>query len=749
MWAAMGGKRVKGVLASVLALGLGGCLDAVAWAYEHVLNGSTAEQGADGGALSDTSQSASAAGSAAVSGSTGTQTSSSGSWASSSGSLGTGSSSGGDGGMEQAVDLEVGPTPLALEVNAAVGGLFEFAVTAVLSGGMKRTAYAPIFRSESPDIGQTSGSLFIATGVGAGVASVRVRAEGIEKVAFLTVRVVESVVDFGESPDLAYAFGGSQGDGARRPNVVYPLRDVVIPTNLSPITVQWVPAQEEMLFRVRLSGTYGQLDTYTSQAAVLLSESAWMRLLNAHVDGTLTLTVEAVTHVGADRHVSDVQEIRLAGGPLAARVTYFSSETNSIMLTDVRSATSQPLGISGNPSGTQQNCYSCHAVSVDGRRMALEFYNERTGPGVVLDPSSPDVPLLGPSGDSGWTFSALSPDHRYLLTNHEQALRLMVTNTGQFVSSADPLATEAAHPAWSPTGDSLAYASDIDSESPIVALSETDFETSDLTIRAVDPDTGQPGAQRKIDGGSQALFHPAFSPDGRYLVFNRGGHSRSAITFSGVDLVRYPASLEMVDLDVQDPVPVTLSTASPGLDGYAASFAPSPESGYWWMVLFSRRDYGQTTAGSQRRQIWIAAVDTAPSEGSDPSHPPFWLPAQNSLEENLLPRLSAAGCRDADETCLEDSECCAGSVCRQASGGESVCVPESTACHSVGQSCTADKDCCDGQGPCFDSGDGVKACVPASQQCKRAGELCTFHVDCCSSAAVCVDSQSFSQCAAP
>ena len=69
--------------------------------------------------------------------------------------------------------------------------------------------------------------------------------------------------------------------------------------------------------------------------------------------------------------------------------------------------------------------------------------------------------------------------------------------------------------------------------------------------------------------------------------------------------------------------PVELDTAcASGLDCFLPNFSPFDQGGYYWLVFYSLRDYGNAQAGSKgttRRQMWITAIDKSSSPGLDAS----------------------------------------------------------------------------------------------------------------------------------
>ena len=140
---------------------------------------------------------------------------------------------------------------------------------------------------------------------------------------------------------------------------------------------------------------------------------------------------------------------------------------------------------------------------------------------------------------------------------------------------------------------------------------------------------------------------------------------------------------------------------------YAPTVNPIAEGGYIWVVFTSPRDYGNEMVSPQgpapmdatysnHKQLWVTAVD-ANIGTVDPSHPPFWLPGQDSTTPNMFGYWALSPCEpttgDAGpSSCTAGFECCSG-FCRDMGAGP-VCVSNPGGCHQVGEACMTSADCC-------------------------------------------------------
>lgn len=648
---------------------------------------------------------------------------------------------GGDaGGSEQNLTLVIEPEDAMLE--ATVGGSETLQLSAVLvdEDGGRTLAAVAYWASLDPEIGTVdSTGLFTPTRERAGVARVRARAEGVEGIGEVRVVLHEEVSLQGSvGPG---DFDGPEGQGPG-PSVLYPESGVVIPSNLAPMLFQWDKVKTRA--RVLLEGDAGSLTLYTDGDRAEAPILAWRRFLLAHTGRSFTVTVEESDGPGSER-VKTTITVHLADADLTSTVYYWAVNLGRIVRIDADSLAPMLLEIpyedvanGGVPGGAgQQQCRACHTLSADGQRMAFTYFGGN-GPGGVVDTAQLAPPLLPNRDDRRWNFAALSPDGSLLVTNYQRRLTLRDGLTGEILD-ADLTGFDAAHPAFSPAGDRIAFAGEILLGGGPPGW-EIDFSSSNLYIADVDPATRTVGDPRQIvPGDGEALYYPSFSPDGKLVAFTKGPHSRSRN--GGVNL---RGNLFLADADA-DPgasgsVPtVELLRANPGQNAYLPTFNPKVEGGYMWIAFFSRRDFGHITRGTERPQIWVAAIDedADPSTGEDPSHPAFWLPGQDPTTDNLSSFFAPRPCAPAGGSCDTDAACCGELLCRP-EGGDYTCVPPEEACALTSDPCESDDACCEGL-ICADAPGGGRACLPPGEVCSERGQLCELDADCCEGAGLCLD----------
>lgn len=155
---------------------------------------------------------------------------------------------------------------------------------------------------------------------------------------------------------------------------------------------------------------------------------------------------------------------------------------------------------------------------------------------------------------------------------------------------------------------------------------------------------------------------------------------------------------------------------------YEPTVLPIAVGGYSWVVFTSRRMYGNVatinpywsdprfqnlSVQPTPRKLWVAAVSTSPTPGTDPSYPAFYLPGQELLAGNgraffALTPCEAAGPPTSANICTSDLDCCGAPTTAACvldvpltNPPVSHCVTlTSSMCSADGATCTTDASCC-------------------------------------------------------
>lgn len=586
-----------------------------------------------------------------------------------------------------------------------------FTVVATLRDGTTRAAFAPLFELDSREIGDidAAGGLFVANGIIGGTATVTASVLGasgtLAATATVTVRLERTVLVPGAPADAATRFGGATvTDPARAADIVYPLDGAVMPQNVYPAEVQWLLGVAGDLFRVTLSKPHVSIVGYLLHDGAafrngwLVDEAAWRSLAQTDPDDTARITVDRWEAATGEVIGSTPVSTRFARAALAGSIYYWDIEAGRIVRINDGTATREAIMPSPPVALDGARCVGCHTVSTSGRYMAGRLGGGENI-GAVFDLTSDltgdPPPTMFPIGGSSihWWFSSWSPDDtRMVITTLEssaRALRFMDPFAGVDVPVTGALPTNATHPAWSPDGGSIAYVTNVNTWGGA-------FVAGDVAVIPVTGDSV--GAPVVIHTGASlagssppgvADSYPTWTPDSARIAFGHGSGCRSEDQHGALYIMARDGS-GVVRLDRAN---------GSGDANFQPRFSPFDSGGYFWLSFLSRRDYGNTIAGTRGRafqQIWVTAIGTAPAAGGDPSEVPYWLPGQNTASRNISAYWAPRPCRPDGEACSVGSECCGGD-CRPGTDGALVCSPPPPErCRRRNETCSTDADCCEG-----------------------------------------------------
>lgn len=571
-------------------------------------------------------------------------------------------------------------------------------------------AFWSVERATLGNIDSTSG-VFTAEGTAAGQVRVNASALGLMTDTLVTVRIEHVILEGDVPADAPERFAGAAAvvDPARTSNLLYPLDGAVFPQNVFPPEVQWERGVEGDLYRVAFRVPGVDVTTYVRHSgagfryAWPVERSAWRALAESSPETPVTLIVDRFDSVAGERIGGTTRTIRFADAVIRGAIYYWDLVGGRIQR--IRGdGTGREAFMPSPPARPADGarCIACHTVSRDGTRMAAGLWGGGDYGAVfdlTEDLSGDPAPTVVPPSMERFLFASFSPDNARLVANNGNGLFLMDAATGARITSggAGLPTAGSAHPSWSPDGAAIAFVNGTNGSWAV------DFTAGNLALIDVTaPDTF--AAPRTIfPGGALAVAHPTWSPESGWLAFQHGEHSRAFQDLGGgVPSVRREASVRLVSRD--GATQYDLAALNGGAtNNYYPTFSPFEEGGYFWLAFFSTRDYGNEVAGTRgtgRRQLWVSAVSSRPMAGSDPSHPPYWLPQQDVSDQNMAAFWAEEPCLAEGRTCAASAECCGG-FCRDTGDGP-ICVPPDTVpCSMRGEGCRSDDDCCEGEGSCI------------------------------------------------
>ena len=497
-------------------------------------------------------------------------------------------------------------------------------------------------------LGTFSGATFTAGGQGAGKGGVFAQAGELSAATSVIVVIHRTDLGPGVPADGATKFPDSSPPGAQSQTIVYPLDDAAMPSSVKAPVVQWEgPGAADHLYRVRVQSGLATVDTILAHSPSLTfslqhDADVW-QLLKYSTDGTIRITVDHWDSATGAQGGTPVT-VRLINANIVGAIYYWNLQAGRMEQID---ADGRQVAIPNPPPRNDgQRCVACHTVSKDGRYLSGALWDGGSE-GTVFDMSDPAVKTANPAPTvpplvqgSTYTvlFSTFNQDASRLMINRQTALIVIDPKTGATVPTTGLPTSGAAHPSWSPDGSTVVYVNNIMNGGSPAGWS-VDYTRGDLVAMPVTaPDTfGAPTtlvSASTVPAEFSAPSWPSFSPNSQYVAYGAGVNSRGRNdSISAV----YPGALFVVDKN--GGVPYRLDTAcDDARNCHLPNFSPFDDGGYFWLVFYSTRDYGNAqagTKGTQRRQLWVTAINKSKLGQADPSSVPYWLPDQDVATQNM------------------------------------------------------------------------------------------------------------------
>jgi hypothetical protein len=444
-----------------------------------------------------------------------------------------------------------------------------------------------------------------------------------------------------------------------------------------------------------------------------------------------------------------------AGNPVGAAILGIRSGDNAPTLVVGQNS---PLDGNGHPTD-DSGCRVCHVVSSRGKWLITQSEQGNPGDGqsYLYDLTQANVQgsAVTMTQQGTFTWAAMLSDGSYALTNEVDPSS---TNPGVGTSTttfwnfgpAPTLATlsglpsglAAGYPSFAPDNKFVSYidvtssTTNVDGPLNIAAYNAANQTFSGVTTLAT-PASGQ------------RIGYPAFLPDDSGLLFETEVRSAGTATNDTVMVTRNGARSELwwvnatgtakptalANLNGKGYLPLGpnnhgASTTSDPQDSYSESglddttldyeptVLPVAAGGYAWVVFTSRRMYGSelqstpwlswppdydTTALAQAtvKKLWVAAIDLNAPAGTDPSHPAFYLPAQELLAGNSRGFWVLDPCKQNGASCQSGDQCCNGYCEPNGDAGALVCSTTPPTCSAVSDKCVTAADCCDSTNKCI------------------------------------------------
>ncbi|HLL21996.1 MAG TPA: hypothetical protein VK427_07690 [Kofleriaceae bacterium] len=540
----------------------------------------------------------------------------------------------GSGQLAGLVSLELRPpAAIATVSDLSSGAAVEFtAIGRFVDGTRRDVTHLVEWSVDNPAPGAVKDGVYITSNAAGGHALVRARARAgdtaLETSADVHVIISLELVDGAFPPpagaEMLFADSNPVYDEDERvPQLLYPAHGTVFPQDLSRIVFQLGAAPPTDAFRWRLDSESLHLSVLTGSTRWQPDSALWALIAATHPDGEAMLVVEAAsTTTPGEIYAAPQATIRFARSGAGGILYHWSAATNGI----VRSTPASEAATALYPQDPTR-CGACHAVSRDGRQMALGYDGEvlRT---IDLETAAPI--LSTPARPMGW--ASFSPDGERIVVADNGVLTLRDARTGATIGpnlGRLPIPIKATHPDWSPDGRYVAMTLTNDA---------TNMSVGGGAIGRIAWQNGSWGALEYLVGGTATSnnYFPKYSPDSRFIAYVHADTASEGAP---------RAELRLIEADGGGPIRLDAASRSIGFDevldeaaNTMPSWAPDLDRDLAWLAFASARPYGEILPMSGRSQIWVTAIDLSRAEqGVDPSSPAFWLPSQDVRVVNNNP----------------------------------------------------------------------------------------------------------------
>jgi hypothetical protein len=402
----------------------------------------------------------------------------------------------------------------------------------------------------------------------------------------------------------------------------------------------------------------------------------------------------------------------------------------------------------GQPAGT--GCRGCHAVAAQGSRLVTQNNAWPYTSGSLYDLQTSAESAVSPTSSASmglFFYAGLSPDGQFALTNSPEYLnatqlyQIAANGTATAVNAAGLPApgsatpVQGATPVFSPDGQHAAFTH---VSGTLGSLVGDGTHVVELDFDPTQPSLSNPRSVFALPSTGQCIGFPSFMPTNDSLVVemqvekcgtdNQGPSYVGTFGVHGEVWWTDVASGAQHRLDALNgydssgnsylPTGSNNHTSDTTLN-YEPTVNPAPSGGYAWVVFTSRRLYGNVATidpmtsdprsykyrdPSQitTKKLWVAAIDLNAPPGTDPSHPAFYLPAQELQAGNARGYWVLDPCHADGASCQFGDQCCGGYCQPAGQGGALVCASVTTTCSQDGEKCATASNCCNPAAQCLD-----------------------------------------------
>jgi WD40 repeat protein len=464
---------------------------------------------------------------------------------------------------------------------------------------------------------------------------------------------------------------GSPAPANKKPSLVYPNDEVLVPPNLRKLEFHLRPGEGNTIFELSYSSPVLDILVYT-QCTVPLSggciflptSELWSWIADSSIGQSVSVGLRATDESGTVIGESSPITVVFSDNNVLGGVYYWATPKggtdadSAILRWDFASSTQTEPERVVTTSLTGGNCVGCHALSRAGTRMVIAT-NGSYDANVLLFDLETQAPAVPYNSTPPSAFSSFSPDGSQFVgvfADETQfgfqsyGLNFFHGATGSYQESIDVGASETSpvtHPDWAPNGDAIVFTRIGEATNTSSGTTAFGRQASIQITERVNGDWTAPVALTSQTPG-RSTYYPGFSPDGKLIVFNRSDCSNG----DGEDCDMYddPRAAMYVMKPESGATPVAVGRANaPGIEDTLAEvqnsfpkwapfvFHSESELGsqLMWLTFSSNRSYGLHKPDAEFTLIWMFGLDPgAAAAGQDPSFAAFALPFQDLETDN-------------------------------------------------------------------------------------------------------------------
>lgn len=350
-----------------------------------------------------------------------------------------------------------------------------------------------------------------------------ITARTLTQMASVRVQVIytEDITYGNVNPAMIDAFNAVESFNGNGPSIVYPGDGVRVPRNLEGLAFMWDDTNNHSGFRVRLRSEITDVSIYARDTdSISVGQDLWELISAANRDGRVSVVVQSGLWDGAtlgSPRTGDAIELVVNRLDARGSVLYWAGADSGIMRIPFGSDTAELFW----KGATGEQCVGCHIVSNQSNRMVVNHdgINGVFSSIDVYDESNPQQ-TVDPNDQNRVSFKTMTPDGDLFLASNFGQLSLWRVGDGKRVKTYNMGNRLYSHPDFHPDGDRIVA---VQFKSMQGVNNEFQFTEGRIVVIPFDPSTqelGEPVVVVPYQGNTNC-FYPAWSPTGEWIAYNR------------------------------------------------------------------------------------------------------------------------------------------------------------------------------------------------------------------------------------